>query len=139
MNSINDKLLLIVDDNDRYAENLRKFFTEKDFKVLRARNALEGIRIFDEQKDFLHSCITDITMEMQLSGFWFLSHLVRSKFTGTTVVASTGFDQPLVIPLSKRYLQRKYNVSYLIPKVPLKEGKVVFVPTRKEFSELAIF
>ena len=45
--------ILIVDDNDRYANNLKAFFDKKNIETVRALDAKEGWKIF--QKETFHT------------------------------------------------------------------------------------
>ena len=65
--------VLIVDDNDRYANNLKAFFDARKIE--------------------------------------------------------TGFDAPGVMFVSKYLLPAFGGVGWMVPKVPLKRGEVVFIPT----------
>jgi len=58
------------------------------------------------------------------------------------VVASTGFDVPLVMPFSRMVLAN-WGVHYLVPKAPMKKEKRIefypislFAAIQKEFAEV---
>lgn len=49
------KSVLIVDDNDRYANNLKIWFEQKGFETVRAVNAAQGWEIYSkDKKSFSH-------------------------------------------------------------------------------------
>ncbi len=121
--------VLIVDDNDRYAKALEKFFAEKSIETKRAVDAAQGWEFYTQ--DNYHTIISDITMETQTSGLWMIRRIFKNGYKGNLMIASTGFDVFGVMSLSKWILPTFFGVSYMIPKVPLKAGKVVFVPTSK--------
>lgn len=121
--------ILIVDDNDRYAKSLENFFEKKSIKTKRAIHAAQGWEFY--KQDTFHSIISDITMETQTSGLWMVRNIFQDGYKGNLIIASTGFDVVGVMSLSKLILHKFFGVSYMIPKVPLKSGEVVFVPTYK--------
>ncbi len=137
------KRLLIVDDNDKYARLLDSHFSGLGYVSERAVDAAEGFRMFESHpRDYYRVLVTDITMETQLAGVHMLGRFKRAGFPGTVVVASTGFDAPGGMPLS-RLLLRFYGVHFLIPKTTvLKEAPLfypieLFAAPRADFSEIA--
>lgn len=124
----NMKELLLVDDNDKYAAILEEYFAERGYRSTRAVDAAEGLAKFDERPlDYFKVIVTDITMESQLAGIFMLGKIRRRGYGGTVVVASTGFDVPMVVPLSRTCL-RPYGVHFLIPKTTVLSRKIAFYP-----------
>ncbi len=119
--------ILIVDDNDRYANNLKAFFDKRKIETVRAVDAKQGWEMF--QKESFHTVISDITMETQTSGLFLIRDIYKSGFKGNIIIATTGFDFPGVMFLGKFLLPAFGGVGWMVPKVPLKRGEVVFVPT----------
>ena len=130
--------ILIVDDNDRYANNSKSFFDKRKIETLRANDAKEGWELF--QKENFHTVISDITMETQTSGLFLIRDIYKSGYKGNIIIATTGFDYPGVMLISKFLLPAFGGVGWMVPKVPLKRGEVVFVPTNLkkgvEFEEI---
>ncbi|ASV11911.1 response regulator [Leptospira santarosai] len=123
------KNVLIVDDNDRYANNLKVWFEKKGFEVVRAVNAAQGWEIYSKDRSFFHTIVTDITMETQTSGLWMIRKIHKDGYGGNKIIATTGFDFPGVMFFSSLILPYFAGVGWMVPKVPLKEGKVVFLST----------
>ncbi len=119
--------ILIVDDNDRYANNLKAFFEKRKIETVRALDAKQGWEMF--QKEIFHTVISDITMETQTSGLFLIRKIYKSGFKGNIIIATTGFDVSGVMFVSRFLLPAFGGVGWMVPKVPLKRGKVVFVPT----------
>ena len=119
--------ILIVDDNDRYANNLKAFFDARKIETARALDAKEGWEKF--QKETFHTVISDITMETQTSGLFLIRKIYKSGFKGNIIIATTGFDAPGVMFVSKFLLPSFGGVGWMVPKVPLKRGEVLFIPT----------
>lgn len=119
--------VLIVDDNDRYANNLKAFFDKRKIETQRAVDAKQGWEMF--QKESFHTVISDITMETQTSGLFLIRDIYKSGFKGNIIIATTGFDFPGVMFVSKLLLPAFGGVGWMVPKVPLKRGEVVFIPT----------
>lgn len=148
------KKILIVDDNDRYANNLNAHFTALGYNCDRAYTAREGWERYQSSKNQsmnnqsdrnlqnvsestetqesqrgsdYEMIITDITMETQTSGLWFIRRVHKDGYMGTKIIATTGFDFWGVMAISRWILPWFAGISYMIPKVPLKQGKVVLV------------
>ncbi|EMJ97653.1 response regulator [Leptospira alstonii] len=123
------KIVLIVDDNDRYANNLKVWFEKKGFETVRAVDAAQGWEIYSKDKNRFHTIVTDITMETQTSGLWMIRKIHKDGYRGNKIIATTGFDFPGVMFFSSWILPRFAGIGWMVPKVPLKEGTVVFLPT----------
>ncbi|NCN10305.1 MAG: response regulator transcription factor [Leptospira sp.] len=128
------KKVLIVDDNDRYADNLKAYYSKLGYECSRAYDAREGWNLYSKSKsnadgssDF-DTIVTDITMETQTSGLWMIRRIHKDGFSGTKIIATTGFDVFGVMGVSKFILPWFAGISFMIPKVPLKKGEVVLVP-----------
>ncbi|MBE7413134.1 MAG: response regulator [Leptospiraceae bacterium] len=122
------KKILIIDDNDRYAINLETHFkTYPNIKTVRAKTAKEGFDKF--QKDDYHTIISDITMETQISGFTGIRKIFKAGYKGNLILATTAFDVKGTMSIGKYFLPLYANIGWMIPKVPLKKGEVIFVPT----------
>ncbi|MBM9579422.1 response regulator [Leptospira sp. 201903070] len=123
------KIVLIVDDNDRYANNLKVWFEKNGFETVRAVDAAQGWEIYSQDKNRFHTIVTDITMETQTSGLWMIRRIHKDGYQGNKIIATTGFDFPGVMFLSGSILPSFAGIGWMVPKVPLKEGKVIFLPT----------
>jgi hypothetical protein len=120
--------VLIVDDNDRYANNLKLYFDRINIPSERAFNAEEGLEIF--LKNEFSAVISDITMESQVSGLLLVRKIYKSGYKGKIIIATTGFDVWGVMYFSQFILPIYAGVGWMIPKVPLKRGEVLFFPTK---------
>jgi CheY-like chemotaxis protein len=129
------KQILIVDDNDTYANNLIAHYNELGYNCVRAYNAKDGwdkYQISKDSKQPFDTIITDITMESQTSGLWFIRRVHKDGFQGNKIIATTGFDVAGVMFISRFILPWFAGISFMIPKVPLKKGEVVLIPIKKE-------
>lgn len=122
------KRVLIVDDNDRYANNLKSYFDSKNIPSDRAVDAKEGLTLFTKNPNY-DMIISDVTMETQTSGLWMMRQIYKSGYKGVLAIASTGFDVFGVMPFSSLFLPWFCGLHWMIPKVPLKQGTVEWVPT----------
>lgn len=128
--------VLIIDDNDRYAENLKSYLSERGIESIRAFTAREGLDLFSNHKNELSGIITDVTMETQTSGLWAIRKIWKSGFKGHLIMASTGFDVWGVMRFSYFFLPLFFGIEWMIPKVPLKQGKVEWYPTKARKTEI---
>jgi hypothetical protein len=124
------KRVLIVDDNDRYATNLKKYFDELGIESDRAFTAREGWDFFKSNASY-DLIVSDITMETQTSGLWLMRDIFKSGYSGTMAIASTGFDVSGVMKISRYLLVWFCGLDWMIPKIPLKQGEVVWCATSK--------
>ncbi|MDZ4725094.1 MAG: response regulator [Leptospira sp.] len=122
--------VLIVDDNDKYAINLKVYLDSKSIQSDRAIDAKQGLELFNSGKTY-DMIISDITMETQTSGLWMMRKIYKSGYKGVIVIASTGFDVLGVMWISRYFLSWFCGLHWMIPKVPLKKGEVLFFPTIK--------
>ena len=86
------KKVLIVDDNDRYADNLKAYYSKLGYSCTRAYNAQEGWDLYSKSKtksngisDF-DTIVTDITMETQTSGLWMIRKIHKDEFKGIKII-----------------------------------------------------
>ncbi len=123
------KRVLIVDDNDRYAEVLTADLESRGATVLRAYNAAEGVELLRQKGAELDGVVTDISMETQISGLKVLRMARKIRdFTGTVTCATTGLDTPISFFLNQFFLGKLYRCDFIIPKRPIKkEKKVIWI------------
>lgn len=57
-----DKMILIIDDEDMLRELLGEMLTEAGYKIMTAKDGMEGIEIYKENKDKIDLVISDIGM-----------------------------------------------------------------------------
>ena len=95
--------VLIVDDNDKYAINLKVYLDSKSIQSDRAIDAKQGLELFNSGKTY-DMIISDITMETQTSGLWMMRKIYKSGYKGVIVIASTGFDVLGVMWISRYFL-----------------------------------
>ena len=119
---------LIVDDNDDYTAMILTHLEPLGYRFERARSASEGLETFSQSGSNRFSLIvTDITMEGQTAGLKLIRQIRRSGYRGVLMVASTGFNIPIVLHLSRIFLAL-WGVDLLVPKEPLRAGKFQCVP-----------
>jgi CheY-like chemotaxis protein len=80
--------ILIVDDNKETVAGLKSFLDEK-YKIVVAYDGLEGIQIFENDKEGIDLVITDLVMP-SISGVA-LIEIIKKKYPGTPIVAITGW------------------------------------------------
>ncbi|MCC5814294.1 MAG: response regulator [Leptospira sp.] len=128
------KKLLIVDDADKYAKPLTDHYSKEGWVCERAYTAGEGWEMYQKSKtedgnSTYDMIISDITMETQTSGLWFIRRVHKDGYRGIKIIATTGFDVKGVMAFSKYILPWFAGISFMIPKVPLvQRGEVVLVP-----------
>ncbi len=113
---------LLIDDNDDYAGMILSHLEPRGFRFDRARSAREGLEILAQTGSQKYTLIvTDITMEGQTAGLRLIRKVRRAGYRGVLIVASTGFNFPFVLHLSRPFLTI-WGVDILVPKEPLKRG-----------------
>ncbi len=130
MNMDGKKKLLLVDDNDKYAQILTEYFANKNFIIDRAYDAKEGLEMLIKKGiQYYEIILTDITMETQLAGLFFLKKARKSGYKGKIIIASTGFNYSIVVYLAPLFL-KQWNVDYLIPKTSVLNKNIKFYPCK---------
>jgi CheY-like chemotaxis protein len=113
---------LIIDDNDGYADMLVDHLAPRGYQFDRARSAKEGLEMLIKAGPEGYALIvTDITMEGQTAGLKLIRQVRRHGYRNVMIVASTGFNWPIVLHLLRPFLTI-WGVDVLIPKEPLKRG-----------------
>ncbi len=83
--------LLIIDDNQELLAALYQFLSEKKYDVVSASDGLDGLKLFEAEKQGFDLIITDIVMP-NISGLAIIS-IVKQKCPGIPVIAITGFGE----------------------------------------------
>ena len=82
--------LLIVDDSKEAVAGLQHFFSKK-YEVLTAGDGMEGLKLFENEKEGFDLVITDLVMPY-ISGVGVIS-IIKKKYAGTPVIAITGWGE----------------------------------------------
>ena len=82
--------LLIVDDSEETVAGLQHFFSKK-YEVLTAGDGMEGLKLFENEKEGFDLVITDLVMPY-ISGVGVIS-IIKKKYAGTPVIAITGWGE----------------------------------------------
>jgi len=106
--------VLIVDDDDKVRELLRRFLEPEGYEVMAAASAEEGVQLIEAAPPSVAFCDVHMT---GANGLW-LADQIRSLSPATAMVLATGDDR---VPTSESL--RAGIVSYLIK--PLRRDRVV--------------
>jgi len=82
--------LLIIDDSEETVAGLEHFFS-KNYKVFTAGDGMEGLKLFESEKDGFDLVITDLVMPY-ISGVGVIS-IIKKKQPRTPVIAITGWGE----------------------------------------------
>lgn len=83
--------ILIIDDNEEVLNVLYNFFTKKKYDVVPASNGLDGLKLFEAEKDGFDLVITDLVMP-NISGVAVIS-IVKRRYPDIPVIAITGWGE----------------------------------------------
>ena len=83
--------LLIIEDNEEVLRSLQKYFTKKHYDVVTASNGLDGLKVYESDKEGFDLIITDLVMP-NISGVAIIS-LVKKNSPKTPVIAITGWGE----------------------------------------------
>jgi DNA-binding response OmpR family regulator len=83
--------LLIIEDNQEILAGLYNFLTKRNFHVATASDGLEGLKMFETEKQGYDLVITDLVMP-NISGIGVIS-IIKEKYPGTPVIAITGMGE----------------------------------------------
>jgi DNA-binding NtrC family response regulator len=82
--------LLVIDDSEETVAGLEHFFSKK-YKVFTAADGMEGLKLFETEKEGFDLVITDLVMPF-ISGVGVIS-IIKKKYPGTPVIAITGWGE----------------------------------------------
>ena len=82
--------ILVIDDSEETVAGLQHFFSKK-YEVFTALDGMEGLKIFEEEKEGFDLVITDLVMPY-ISGVGVIS-IIKKKYAGTPVIAITGWGE----------------------------------------------
>jgi DNA-binding NtrC family response regulator len=82
--------LLIIDDSAETVAGLQHFFS-KTYEVYTAGDGMEGLKLFENEKEGFDLVITDLVMPY-ISGVGVIS-IIKKKYAGTPVIAITGWGE----------------------------------------------
>ena len=82
--------MLVIDDSKETVEGLYHFFNNK-FEVFTALDGLEGLKLFETEKDGFDIVITDLVMPY-ISGVGVIS-IIKKKYPGIPIIAITGWGE----------------------------------------------
>ncbi len=121
--------LLLVDDNDKYAEKIKNYFS-KTYEIHRAYNGKSALELLEKNGiNFYNLILTDITMESQLAGIHFLKKARKMGYNGKIIIASTGFNYSIALNFAALFLN-SLKVDYLIPKNSVLNNEITFYPCK---------
>jgi CheY-like chemotaxis protein len=131
----NSRPALFVDDNDDYVKMLTPHLQPWGFHFDRANSAAEGLKMMhDKGVDYYPFIVTDISMEGQLAGMNMIRKMRKAGYKGVLMSASTGFNIPINLHLL-RPIMALWGVDLMVPKKPLKQGKLVVVGISRKGRE----
>ena len=82
--------LLVVDDSEETVAGLQHFFSKND-EVYTAADGMEGLKLFEGEKEGFDLVITDLVMPY-VSGVGVIS-IIKKKYPGIPVIAITGWGE----------------------------------------------
>lgn len=126
--------VLIVDDNDFYAEAIQNDLQTRGSETFtRAKTAAEGIAIIDEHGQEFDLVVTDISMESEYAGVKVLAHLKKLQLPGDYAVATTALNYWFGFYPIGAFYKHAMHVDYMIPKRPIRQdSKVLWVDGKKK-------
>ena len=83
--------ILIIDDDKNVLANLCYFLSDKRYDVTLASDGLEGLKLFENDKQGFDLVITDIVMP-RISGMGLIS-IIKKKFPDIPVIVITGWGE----------------------------------------------
>jgi DNA-binding response OmpR family regulator len=84
------KRILVIDDSEETVAGLQHFFSKK-YEVFTALDGMQGLKLFESEKEGFDLVITDLVMPY-ISGVGVIS-IIKKKYSGTPVIAITGWGE----------------------------------------------
>ena len=82
--------ILVIDDSEETVAGLQHFFSKK-YDVFTALDGMQGLKLFESEKESFDLVITDLVMPY-ISGVGVIS-IIKKKYAGTPVIAITGWGE----------------------------------------------
>ena len=82
--------ILVIDDSEETVAGLQHFFSKK-YEVFTALDGMQGLKLFESEKEGFDLVITDLVMPY-ISGVGVIS-IIKKKYEGTPVIAITGWGE----------------------------------------------
>jgi nitrogen-specific signal transduction histidine kinase/CheY-like chemotaxis protein len=118
--SLGNKTILLVEDEEKVREFLRKILERSGYKVLGARRGDEGLQTAEATREPIHLLVTDVIMP--LMGGPELARRLASSHPETRVLFISGYadgalNHDHAIPENAAYLQKPFTPNVLVNKV----------------------
>jgi CheY-like chemotaxis protein len=117
--------VLVVDDNDFYADKISAQLASIGAVTVRARTATEGIEILSNNFEKFDGVVSDICMESEFAGLRVLKYCRDNNFKGTVAVATTALDMWIGFKLIGPIYKYIYKCHFMIPKRPIINDDVI--------------
>lgn len=115
---MNNKKILLVDDEPDCLDLLKDFLEKNDLKIDTAENGLSGLELCKKHK--YEIIITDINMPI-MNGVEFISNIQKLDYTPIVIVMSALTDFKIAIDVMKKgaydYLSKPVNIEDLLMKI----------------------
>ncbi len=114
------KAVLVIDDEDIVREAVNDILELADLEVLEASNGVDGLAIFDENRDNIGVIMVDMKMPI-MSGAEVVEHL-KERNCEAPIIISSGYSeaestQQFTGQDSISFLQKPYDIDDLTNKV----------------------
>ena len=117
--------MLLVDDKHHYRRVISEYFARnRGWHIEAVATAAEAAALVAQRpRDYYAGFVSDISMELELSGLYLCYVLRRLGFRGLTILASTGFDVWFGMFFTQ-LLAIRSGLQWMIPKQGFNTGRV---------------
>ena len=125
---MNDKTILIVDDEARMRKLIKDFLEKKDFTILEAKDGEVALEIYREKKDSISLVILDVMMP-KLDGWSVLRQIRQESDVPIIMLTARGEEQDELFGFElgvDEYISKPFSPKILVARVEaiLKRGKI---------------
>jgi DNA-binding NtrC family response regulator len=99
---------LVVEDEQMQRELLSTLLEECDFEVISCDRAETALDVLDKTGPRLAMLFTDIELSGEMTGTE-LAHLVHRRFPKTTVIVTSGGQQPTRLPTEAKFIAKPWR------------------------------
>ncbi|MFH0988637.1 MAG: PAS domain S-box protein [bacterium] len=120
--------ILIVEDEEVLAKIIGIVLKDAGYTVLIARDGVEGLQLFEREKDNIDAVISDVGLP-RMKGTAMLQAILEKQSTAKVIMASgymePGFKSELFVKGAKEFIQKPYDPEDVLKKLRevLDEGK----------------
>ena len=133
---MDEKLVLIVDDESRIRKLIKDFLTKEGFRTLEAGDGEEALKIFDENQEKINVILLDVMMP-KLDGWSVLRQIRQTSKVPVIMLTARGEEQDELFGFElgvDEYISKPFSPKILVARI-----KAILNRTKKDTNKVKDF